>query len=76
MGFRAMKLLFEGFGGVKPCNHQYRGCHLKNPTDISGHGCPKKREKPTEFEFLGLWRDHEVLRVLEARPKPLKNRCF
>ena len=37
MGFRALKLLFEGFGGVKPCNHQYRGCHLKNPMDISIH---------------------------------------
>ena len=35
MGFRALKLLSEGFGGVKPCNHQYRGCHLKNPTDIN-----------------------------------------
>ena len=35
MGFRALKLLSEGFGGVKPCNHQYRGCHLKNPTDIT-----------------------------------------
>ena len=35
MGFRALKLLSEGFGGVIPCNHQYRGCHLKNPTDIN-----------------------------------------
>ena len=38
MGFRALKLLSEGFGGVKPCNHQYRGCHLKNPTDINDYG--------------------------------------
>ena len=34
MGFTALKLLSEGFGGVIPCNHQYHGCHLKNPTDI------------------------------------------
>ena len=46
MGFRALKLLSEGFGGVKPCNRQYRGCHLKNPTDITAetlvlHSGPK-----------------------------------
>ena len=38
-----MKLLSEGFGGVKPCNHQYRGCHLKNPTDINADIAVRRR---------------------------------
>ena len=37
MGFTALKLLSEGFGGVIPWNHQYRGFHLNNPTDMNGY---------------------------------------
>ena len=30
-------------------------------------GVSKKRERPTEFEFLGFRCDHEVLKALEAK---------
>ena len=53
MGFRALKLLSEGFGGVKPCNHQYRGCHLKNPTDINIYCVINELNSTFEVQNIG-----------------------
>ena len=52
------------------CTVAHRTHFFSKPLAVlpqGGQGCQKKREKPTEFEFLSFRCDHEVLRALEAK---------